>query len=114
MNNPQRGEASLTGPEGKEYTLCLTLGAIAMMEEKIEGLESLADIETVFGDKPKMRDLLTILICLLHGGGHTEIQQQDLMSWDVKLPALMEAIKKAFAGAGINDDEEAGDKGSGN
>lgn len=108
--NTQRGEVSIKGPEGKTFTLCLTLGAIAELEERLK-IESLSDIDQVM-KKGRMRDLLSIFICLLHGGGHKEIQTtEDLMTWQVKPKDLAMKITEAFGAAGFNDGEEEDDSG---
>jgi len=115
--NKQRGEVKVVGPEGVEYKLCLTLGAIAQIEDEIEGIESLSEVDKVF-NKAKMKDVVTIFVALLNGGGHTEITRKDMMTWDVPLKDLMAAIREAFQAAGFNDDGEEGDdnkeEGSGN
>jgi hypothetical protein len=104
--NRQRGEVSIKGPEDTEYKLCLTLGAIAQIEEGL-GIESLTEIETVM-KKTRMRDVLTIFIALLHGGGHTDITQKDMIRWDVDLPEVMDAIARCFAAAGFGDEKKDG------
>lgn len=101
--NTQRGEVLIEGPEGKQYKLCLTLGAIEQLETEL-GLESLADIDQVFGDKPSMKSVNTILLALLHGGGNVEIERKNLMAWPLDLQGLMEKIREAFAAAGFSDE----------
>ncbi len=101
--NKQRGEVLIKGPDDKDFKLKLTLGAIAQIEEEIEGIESLADI----GDAmTKMKDLLAIFIALLHGGGHKEITREDMMDWDVDIKTLSKSIMEAFQAAGFKDDDE--------
>ena len=104
--NKQRGEVMIEGPGGEEYRLCLTLGAIAQIEDEISNLESLADIGSVMADKPRMSDLLTIFIALLNGGGHTEITKKDMMGWDLSLIQLSDGIQKAFKASGFGDDDD--------
>lgn len=107
--NKQRGEVTIEGPGGEEYKLCLTLGAIAQIEDEL-GLESLADIDEVL-EKPSMKHVLKIFVALLNGGGHTDVTTQDMIAWNVKLPELMRVIRESFSSAGFsdNDDEEEGD-----
>lgn len=108
MTNAQRGEITIKGPEDKTYTLCLTLGAIAQIEEEIEGIESLADIGDVMGDNARMRDIVTIFVALLNGGGHTSITRADMMAWAIDLGTLTQAISDVFAASGFGgDDDEA-------
>lgn len=105
MANVQRGEVSIEGPDGKIYTLCLTLGAIAQLEERLQ-IDSLSNIDELM-KKGRMRDLLLIFICLLQGGGHTEIKEvPDLMNWQVKPKTLATKITQAFAAAGFTEDDD--------
>ena len=110
--NKQRGAVTIEGPGGEEFTLCLTLGAIAQIEEEIEGIESLSEIDTVM-NKARMKDVVTIFVALLNGGGH-DVGRKDMMRWDVPLPDLMTGVREAFAAAGFNaDGEEDDEKGEG-
>ncbi|MCB1972154.1 MAG: gene transfer agent family protein [Geminicoccaceae bacterium] len=113
--NRQRGEVKIEGPEGKEYKMCLTLGAIAQIEEDL-GVESLTKIDEVMA-KARMRDVLTIFVALLNGGGHTEITSKDMISWDVTIQDLMVKIRECFNAAGFEAEENednAGDDNEGN
>jgi len=102
--NKQRGEVTIEGPEGKEYKLCLTLGAIAQIEDQIEGMDSLSEVDKVF-QKARMKDVMTIFVALLNGGGHIEITSKDMMTWNVPLKDLMQKIRDAFQAAGFDDGE---------
>ncbi len=108
MSNKQRGEITIKGPEDKDYILCLTLGAIAQIEEEIEGIESLADIDQVMGESPKMRDVVTIFVALLNGGGN-DVTRKDMMKWKVDFKDLTKAIGDVFAASGFKDDDEEDD-----
>ena len=110
MTNPQRGEVTIKGPGGKDYNLCLTLGAIAQIEDQLD-VDSLMDMEEVF-DKPSMNHLLIILIALLHGGGHTDIKKEDMIAWDIRLKDLMAKIQEVFIASGFNDGEEEEEEGN--
>lgn len=103
--NKQRGEVKIEGPDEQEFKLCLTLGAIEQIEDQL-GLESLANIDEVFGENPSMKHINTILIALLNGGGHTEITRKDLMAWPLDMTQLLEKIREAFKAAGFGDDDE--------
>lgn len=100
--NPQRGEVKIEGPGGEEYKLCLTLGAIAQIEDEL-GLESLTDIGDKLGGG---KYLITVVVALLNGGGHTEITKADMMTWEVNFQELMVKIREAFNAAGFEADEE--------
>ena len=69
MVNPHRGEieASL---DGRTWTLCLTLGALAELESSLgaEGLSSLAQHLT--SGRLTAAEMLKILAAGLRGGGH--------------------------------------------
>lgn len=101
MANKQRGEATLKGPGGKNFTLCLTLGAVAQIEEEL-GVDSLTEIDGVF-EKARMRDVITILVALLQGGGHTEITRESMMAWPMDMKSMMEGIRDAFTNAGFGE-----------
>lgn len=69
MANRRRGEVPLAlGPE--RYTLCLTLGALAELEEAL-GAGDLAGLAERFsGGRLAARDLIALLGAALRGGGH--------------------------------------------
>ena len=110
--NKQRGEINIEGPEGEQYRLCLTLGAIAQIEEDL-GVESLASIGDQM-DKMGMRAALAIFVALLNGGGHKEITKKDMMDWNTDIQELMAKITEAFKAAGFGDEEEEDEEESGN
>ena len=67
--NRRRGEVALQLGETR-YTLCLTLGALAELEEAF-GVQDLNALTERFGTgRLKSRDLLTLLGVALRGGGH--------------------------------------------
>jgi len=69
MANRRRGEVALAlGSE--RYTLCLTLGALADLEDAL-GAADLTALAARFGDgRLKSRDLIALLGAALRGGGH--------------------------------------------
>ena len=69
MANKRRGEVALQlGAE--RYTLCLTLGALAELEEAF-GVEDLMALAERFGTgRLSSRDLMRLLAVALRGGGH--------------------------------------------
>lgn len=69
MANRRRGEVPLViGPD--RYTLCLTLGALAELEEAL-GARDLAGLAERFADgRLASRDLIALLGAALRGGGH--------------------------------------------
>ena len=100
--NKQRGEVKINGPEG-ELKLCLTLGAIAQLEDELQ-IESLTEIDSVMS-KASMKHLLVIVKALLAGGGNP-IGDDQMMAWQVDFQELMGKIREAFAAAGFGSDED--------
>ncbi len=69
MPNRRRGEVALQLGDMR-YTLCLTLGALAELEDAF-GVQDLMALAERFGTgRLKTRDLLTLLAIALRGGGH--------------------------------------------
>lgn len=70
MANPLRGEINAE-LDGRTWTLCLTLGALAELEDRLEapGLSALS--QKFAGGDLKATDLQAILYAGLMGGGHT-------------------------------------------
>ena len=69
MVNRRRGEVAATFG-GVPYTLCLTLGALAELEDGL-GAEDLAALGERFArGRPRARDLVAVLAAGLRGGGH--------------------------------------------
>ena len=69
MPNRRRGEVALQLGDTR-YTLCLTLGALAELEDAF-GVQDLMALGQRFGSgRLSSRDLLTLLAVALRGGGH--------------------------------------------
>ncbi|HEV7439997.1 MAG TPA: gene transfer agent family protein [Methylobacterium sp.] len=69
MANRRRGEAPLALGEAR-YTLCLTLGALAELEDAL-GAGDLAGLAERFAaSRLASRDLIALLGAALRGGGH--------------------------------------------
>ena len=69
MPNRRRGEVALQLGDTR-YTLCLTLGALAELEDAF-GVQDLMALTERFGTgRLSSRDLLTLLAIALRGGGH--------------------------------------------
>ena len=69
MPNRRRGEVALQLGDTR-YTLCLTLGALAELEEAF-GVQDLMALTERFGTgRLSSRDLLTLLAVAMRGGGH--------------------------------------------
>lgn len=97
MANAIRGEAALAIGT-TSYTLLLTLGALAEIEEGL-GLTDFSQIG------PRLKnaracDVAVIAAALLKGGGHT-ITPQEVLALPCDIGTLMRAIAEAFARAGL-------------
>jgi hypothetical protein len=70
MANPRRGEITAEF-DGKPHTLCLTLGALAELEQKV-GAGGLVELASRFeSGKLSARDLIAVIACGLRGAGAT-------------------------------------------
>lgn len=69
MANRHRGEIDAKF-DGREYTLCLTLGALAELEDAFGADDLLELTERFQGGRFKSRDLTRIIGAGLRGGGH--------------------------------------------
>lgn len=106
MPNRRRGEVALE-LGGKRYTLCLTLGALAELEDAF-GVEDLAGLGERFASgRLSARDLLKLLAVGLRGGGHP-LSDQEVAALpidrglDVVAQAIAELLAAAFGGAPAN------------
>jgi hypothetical protein len=68
MANRRRGEVAAR-LDGRERTLCLTLGALAELETSFGAGDLLALAERFEGGRLSARDLVKIIGCGLRGGG---------------------------------------------
>lgn len=76
MANPQRGEVAAI-IDGEERTLCLTLGALAELEARLQTGDLVGLSERFAGGRVSARDLTAILGAGLRGGGHA-VTDDDL------------------------------------
>lgn len=76
MINALRGEISAE-IDGKQWTLCLTLGALASLETSL-GAENLAELSNKFANgKLSANDLIKIITAGLIGAGH-DLSEADV------------------------------------
>jgi hypothetical protein len=93
MANRRRGEVALRLGD-KQYVLCLTLGALAELEEAF-GVEDLMALAERFGTgRLSSRDLVRLLAVALRGGGH-EVSDTDVAS--LPLSEGIEPVASAIA-----------------
>lgn len=99
MANRRRGEVGLD-LAGTRYTLCLTLGALAELEESL-GAGDLSGLAARFSrGGPSARDLIALLGAALRGGGH-DLDDAALAALPLagSLDAIGEALGAAIAAA---------------
>jgi hypothetical protein len=103
MANRRRGEVPLT-LGGRGYTLCLTLGALAELEEALKAGDLVGLAERFATGRPRTGDLLALLGAALRGGGHAlddaEIRRLPVAGdLDALATALGEVLAAAFGEA---------------
>ena len=76
MANPQRGEISAV-IEGEEKVLCLTLGALAELEARLQAGDLVGLSERFSSGRVSARDLTAIIGAGLRGGGNA-VTDDDL------------------------------------
>lgn len=95
MGNSRRGEVPLA-IGGQRYTLCLTLGALAELEETL-AVGDLAGLAERFAEgRLGSRDLIALLGACLRGGGHA---LDDAAVADLPLAGGLEPIASALGAA---------------
>ncbi len=105
MPNRRRGEVGLE-LGGARYTLCLTLGALAELEDAFAAPDLQALAERFAGGRLSGRDLTKLLGVALRGGGH-DITDAEVAALPLAggvepvVQALTECLLVAF-GAGEN------------
>lgn len=99
MPNAIRGEAALDCA-GHRYTLLLTLGALAEIEDGL----ALSDLSEIGPRLKQARagDIAVIASALLKGGGHS-ITPAGVLALPLDLGSLMGAIATAFERAGLKE-----------
>ena len=118
MPNRIRGEVALQLGDTR-YTLCLTLGALAELEDAF-GVQDLMALAERFGaGRLSSRDLVTLLAIALRGGGHamSDAQVANLPLHDGIAPvaaALADLLVTTFGGGEASpnppDPQDAGAK----
>jgi hypothetical protein len=76
MANAKRGEIEAQF-DGKTYTLCLTLGALAELESGFGANDLVALGERFEAHRLSARDILRVIACGLRGAGH-DLSDQDV------------------------------------
>jgi len=95
--------------DGREWVLCLTLGALAELESAfaVDDLGALA--ERFSGGRLSARDMLRIVTAGLHGGGHS-VTEEDVAQMQADGGAagfariVSELLTATFGGEGASPD----------
>ena len=93
MENPIRGEGKIC-INGEDHKLCLTLGALAQLEEALGGGDYSQLQQRL--KKPRVNDIILILHALLMGGGSL-LTLEALKASNINLESAAAAIATAFA-----------------
>ena len=107
MANRRRGEVPLE-LAGARYTLCLTLGALAELEDALRASDLTGLAERLGAGRPAARDLIALLGAALRGGGHA-IDDEGVARLPLAggLDAVTVALGEALAAAFGEGPEEA-------
>lgn len=99
MANRRRGEVPLTlGSE--RYTLCLTLGALAELEDALQAGDLAGLAERFDGGRLAARDVIALLGAALRGGGHPlDDEAVARLPLDGGLAAVTAALGEALVAA---------------
>lgn len=99
MPNRRRGEVPLAlGSE--RYTLCLTLGALAELEDALQAGDVVGLSERFANGRLSSRDLIALFGCALRGGGHDlDDETASRLALAGDFPAVAEAIGAALIAA---------------
>ncbi len=92
MINSKRGESQIC-INGENHKLCLTLGALAQLEDTL-GQGDLSKLQERLKN-PKVSDIVLILHALLGGGG-SRLTLEALKASDVDLGMVAKAISDSF------------------
>ncbi len=97
MPNRRRGEVALE-LAGRRYALCLTLGALAELEDAFGAADLTALAERFASARLSARDLLKILAVALRGGGNA-LSDAEVAALPLEggLDGIVEAIGDLFA-----------------
>lgn len=108
MVNLHRGEIEAE-IDGKQYTLCLTLGALAELEASFDADDLVALVARFEDGRLSARDIVKILGCGLRGGGNA-ISNDELATMRVTegLKGYVSIVARLLA-ATFGAPESAGD-----
>ena len=81
MANPYAGEVALV-IDGRPHTLKLTLGALVELEQALGADSLVALVERFETGRFTAREVMSVLLCALHGAGHA-MTAADLLSAEI-------------------------------
>lgn len=97
MANRHRGEVTLNA-NGRTYTLCLTLGALAELEDRYGGEDILSLAERFSSGRLTSADARNLLSAALKGGGEeVEIPDPGTMVFDGGMAGLIRTLAELLA-----------------
>ena len=102
MANKARGEQTVK-VNGKEYTLCMTLGALADLEDNLN-IKSIDKLGEKFSSQPRAKDIIILLTALARGGGHDDITDSTFRN--VTIPEMKEIMSKIQGVMGAATEDE--------
>lgn len=108
--NRRRGEVSAV-LDGRPYRLCLTLGALAELEDAFAAEDISALVARFSGGKLTSRDLVRIIGAGLRGGG-TPLSDDELSAMTCEggaagfARAASELLRATFGGASAEDTQQ--------
>lgn len=101
MANRRRGEVAATF-DCRPYTLCLTLGALAELEDAFAVQDLMALGERFLSGRLSADDLVKLVGAGLRGGGHA-VSDDDLRSWPAASVPEMAAAAASLLAATFGD-----------
>lgn len=104
MANKARGETEIDIPSIGKRTLCLTMAAMAEMEDAFE-VDNLQQAMEKMGAAPSSRNLAIVLHALLIDKHEDEFTIEDIRRWKLSPFIIREAMSAMNA---ANADEEEG------
>lgn len=107
MANRHRGEVeAVIG--GRPMTLCLTLGALAELEDVYGGIDLLQLVERFDGGRLRALDIVRIIGAGLRGGGHP-VSDEEVAGMDIEggaagaVRVAAALLRATFGGDGPDD-----------
>ena len=104
MANHARGETQIEVDGVGTVKLCMTVGAMAELEDHFE-VENIQEVMQKVGSNPSSRNMAAILKALMVGTEHADKPVDEIRKWPISPVAIREAMEQI--------DKEAGNGSSG-